>query len=210
MTVNATAAKNLFDQLRALDRTRDGKHDIPVPLVTYLERRLLAALERDRTGTLALDGWPTSTTGNGSNGLPTSSVEAAVVARVDSPQPRDYHRALTRRAAGALEDAVVALNTLRSALASIDDLTKTTGPETKTCAHCTGKRGTGNDRGVYATGTVADRLDQPLALCSPCWHYTEQTATAGSQAGHLPSDEQIRDHETRGRWRIRVGTRNPT
>ncbi len=205
MSVNATAAKNLFDQLRALHQNQDGHTKIPARLVDHLEARLLAALERDRTGSLVVDGWPASTTGNGSSGLPTSSVEAAVVSLVDSRQPRDHHRELTRRAAEALEDAVVALNTLRSALASIDDLTKTSvDPKApRTCAHCTGKRGS-NDRPVYATSTVADRLDHAIALCSACWHFVEQTAQPGTRAGYLPSDDQIRSHEEKGRWRIRV------
>lgn len=206
MTVTVNAAKNLFDQLRALHQNKDANVKIPTRLVDWLETRMLAALERDRTGALTVDGWPASTTGSGATGLPTSSVEAAVVSLVDHRQPRDYHHELTLRAARALEDAVIALNTCRSALNSIDDLTKTRvdPEEPQTCAHCTGKRGSNADRPVYATSTVADRLERSLALCSACWHFVEQTAPAASRAGYLPSDEQIRDHEDRGRWRIRV------
>lgn len=205
----ATAARHLFDQLRALNGNKDGTVSLKSSrLVDVLEQRMLTALERDRSGTVTVDGWPTSTTGNGGSGTPTSSVEAAVINLVDHPAPRDRHRELVVRATQALEDAVVALNVMRSALYSISDLTKTSvDPKTeRTCAHCTNKRGTGNDRPVYATSTVADRLEQAVALCSPCWHFVEQTAKPGTRGGYLPSDEQIRDHEQRGRWRIRVAS----
>lgn len=212
-TPSATAAKNLFDQLRALHSTKDGNTKLKTNLIDHLELRLLAALERDRTGRLAHDGWPTSTTGNGSSGLPTSSVEAAVVALVDGARPRDHHHELVGRAAGALEDAVVALNTLRSALNSIDDLTKTSvDPKApKTCAHCTDKR-LGTNHPIHATGTVGDRLERSIALCAHCYGYVTQTATPGTREGWLPSDAEILQHEERGRWRIRrpeLQTQNP-
>jgi len=211
-TPNATAARNLVDNLRALHQNRDGQTKLAVNLIDHLEHRLLAALARERSGHHVHDGWPTSTTGNGNTtGLPASSVEAAALAILETTA-RDTHRDLTHRAARALEAAVVAVNTLRAALSSIDDLTRTTGPPVRTCAHCTGQR-SGNDRVVHATGTVGDRLERALALCADCYGYVTQTAGPGIRTGWLPSDSEITQHEERGRWRIHrpePQTPNPT
>lgn len=210
-TPNSNAARNLIDNLRALHQNQDGQTKLKVNLIDHLEHRLLNALERERSGHFTHDGWPTSTTGNGSTGTPTSSVEAAAMAILETTA-RDQHRDLTHRAARALEDAVVSINTLRAALSSIDDLTRDVGPPVKTCSHCTGKR-PANDRIIHATGTVGDRLHHAIALCVDCYGYVTQTARPGSRTGWLPTDAEILQHEERGRWRIHrpePQTPNPT
>lgn len=215
------AARDLCDSLRALNQRPHDKAlaEFDARLIDSIERRLLIALQRDRTGSVIPDGYPTSTGGGRSGGsrtivvpdengqpdrVPVTAIEAAVVALVDGDTPRDRHHDLTVRAVEAIDSAVVALNTCVAALASIDDLVSEKGPAPKTCAHCTSKRGEGSDRPIYATGTVGDRLERSVSLCKHCYGFVEQTARPGTHTGYLPSDDQIRDHEQRGRWRMRV------
>lgn len=210
------AARHLFDSLRALGRkpTSPGLARRDTKLIDSLERRLLEALARDRAGTATADGYPATTSGGfGGNRLTilveddrvtVTAVELAALALVEGSSPRDRHHELTRRAATALEDAVVALNTLTAALASIDDLTSDRGPTPRTCQHCTGKRGKGNDRTVAHRGTVGDRLERTMDLCEACWSFVRRVANPNSRAGYLPTDQQIRDHEERGRWKIKI------
>jgi len=194
---------HLTDGLRALsrkprDRTLAG---IDRTLLESIERRLAQAVTRDRTGRIERDGYPTSTLGNGAHSsTPGSRTETAALSQ---PQ-RDTHHDLTALAVASLTEAVTALGKLSSALNSLDDLTATSVPSPRTCAHCTGKRGPDRDLPVWRRGTVGNRLPHATDLCSPCFHFVEQTALAGSHTGYLPTDEQIRDHETRGRWRIRT------
>lgn len=199
---------HLIDSLRALGEPPErGKPK----RIDDLEARLTAAIGRDMTGLPVADGYRT--------GRPRPSpdpddpdavdepdltrVEAAVVARAQGPVI-DRHHQLTVRAVGALDQAVVAVQVVFAALRSIDDLIDTAPPVPKTCDHCTGKRGQGANRPISVRGTVGDRLDRPLGLCAPCYSFVVQTAKAGTRAGYLPSDDQIRDHEHRGRWRIRA------
>jgi hypothetical protein len=217
----AVAVRHLTDSLRALgEAPAKGR-----PLrIDDLEDRLLWAIERDRSGTAVRDGYaPARAIGGGGRGgpvvavddgngvielIPATGVEASVFARIDPDDHqvvRDRHHELTARAARAVEDAVVAIQIARSALDSIDDLTKPAGPPApKTCAHCTGKRGAGGDRPIYVRGTVGDRLSRSRTLCAACYWFVWRASDAGSRADILPTDEQITDHELRGRWRIRV------
>lgn len=204
-TPTTLSVRHLIDSLRALgEAPAQGRPR----RIDDLEARLLRAVERDLAGLPVPDGYPAGTLAGGGRGGPATagdtSVEAAVMARANQRRVRDLHHELTMRAVGAVEDAVVAVQVAFGALASIDDCVRTEAPRQKTCAHCTGKRGQGGDRPVYATGTVGDRLERSIALCQACHGFVCQTAKPGSRAGHVPSDEQIADHEARGRWRIRV------
>lgn len=195
------AAQHLFDSVDALwEKPSKGSER----RIDSLRRRFRAALERDRTGSVIPDGYPTNTSGGPVSGVGSSSTERAAVALADGDVVRDRHHDLTVRAAGALEELVVQANILRLALDSIDDLTNDSGPAPKTCAHCTGKRGHGNDRPVAHRGTVGDRLERAMDLCEACWSFVRWSAKPNTRAGYLPTDTQIRDHEERGRWRMRV------
>lgn len=196
------AVTHLVDSLRALALPRAAGHP---KRIDDLETRLKAAIQRDRTGTVVPDGYPTSTGSPGGNGGTTeSSTERAACALLERP-PRDHHHELTMLAVEQLDTAVVALNRIFAALNSIDDHigVTTPAPVQRTCSHCTGKRGK-NNRVVYATGTVGDRLERSIALCKACYGFVERTAKAGTRDGQLPTDQQIRDHEDRGSWRLRV------
>lgn len=204
------AVGHLVASLRALNEPAKRGQS---PRIDDLEARLVAAIHRDLTGLPVVDGYRT--------GRPRpapdvddwdepalTTVEAAVVAR-DQGLVRDRHHQLAVRAVHALDQAVVAVQTVFAALASIDDLVGTVSVAPKTCDHCTGRRGEGNDRPVAVRGSVGGRLDRSLGLCAACYGFVTQTAPAGSEAGYLPTDAQIRDHEHRGRWKIRALPRRP-
>lgn len=206
-TPTPVAVQHLVDSLRALgEAPAKGQPR----RIDDLEARLLRAIERDLAGLPIPDGYPTGNVGGG-RGAPgaaaDTSVEAAVIGRDDERRVRDRHHELTIRAVGAVDDAVVGVQVAFAALASIDDLIKTDGPRRKTCDHCTNKRGNGGNRPIYVRGTVGDRLERAIGLCQACYGFVTQTAAAGSRAGYLPSDEQLRQHEETGRWRIRVSGR---
>lgn len=179
--------------------------DKPACAYRDAETRLTAAVRRDRSGTTTPDGWPPTTESGGGGSGSGSSVERAVLMLVgDEHVPIDRHRLLTRRAYGRLLDALAAWNDVRTILDEIDELTGRTVVTTPTCEVCTGRRGKGNDRTVAHRGTVGDRLERRMDLCDRCYQFVVRTAPAASREGYLPTDEQIRYNEERGRWRMRV------
>lgn len=195
---------HLTDGLRALNRAPRDKPLAAMDrtLLESIERRLARAVTRDRTGHIERDGYPRSTLGNESRGIgtPTSTTETAALSRSE----RDAHHELTALAVTALTETVTSLGKLVSALASLDQLTSDRGPAPRTCNACAGKRPLGGDQLVARRGTVGDRLTTATDLCQPCWDFVRQTAPAGSNAGYLPTEEQIRWHDQRGRWRLRM------
>lgn len=199
--------EHLVEALRRLGQR--PKPNQPVR-IDDLERRILTAVERDQSGDIGFDGWDATTIPKVCSGSGRGSrVEGHGLALADGATPRDRHHELTVLAVESLNHTVTNLNTLLSALASIDDLIKVDGPgeKTRTCGHCTGKRGKGNDRPVYATGTAGDRLERAIPLCEACYGFVTQTAAPASRIGSLPDNLQIVDHERRGRWRIRTTAR---
>lgn len=196
-----SAIDHLLESLRKLSQApRTGQPR----RIDSIETRLRAAVRRDRTGTVAPDGYPAGGSGGNSNGHTNgSTTERAALALVES-RFQDRHHDLTALAVAKLDGIVAGLQHLIAALDAIDDLTRTTGPAARHCAHCEGKRGEGNDLPVAHRGTVGDRLERAIDLCKPCYSFVERTAAAGTHTGYLPTDAQIRDHEARGRWRMRV------
>jgi len=193
------AIHHLIDSVRALNQPKVRGQP---KRVDDIEARLLAAMQRDRTGSPIPDGYPSTTSGPIGNGS-SSSVEAAVIA-LDHGAGRDWLHDLVLRATRALEDMVINANTLVSALASIDDVTRVTTVAPKTCEHCTPHLPKGNARPVHRKGTVGDRLTKTMDLCEPCYFYAQRSADAGSHEGELPTAEQVRHHDQTGTWRIRV------
>jgi len=190
----------LIDSTRALHQKPRDKRLPDSTLLAAIERRLLTAVRRDGTGTTDRDGYPTSTLGGNHGGNNGSSTETHALA----PPERDRHHELTLLAVTNLEQLVLSVNIVVSALNSIDDLTNDRGPAPRTCAACTGHRPQGGDQAVAHRGTVGNRLERDTDLCQPCWDYVRQTAPAGSHGGHLPTPDAIRWHDQRGRWRLRI------
>jgi len=200
-----TATRHLVDNLGALDRPpRDpklAKHY--TTLLDAIRQRLISAVERDAAGSNRRDGYPARTLGDGtprgSAGL--TSVEAAADSRL-KPQ-RDRHHELTARATTALAAADVNLNIVVAALASLDDLTDDSGPEASTCDACHPIRD-GYTLATRRNTSVGGRLERPAHLCEACYEFVRQTALEDSNAGYLPSPEQVTHHDERGRWRIKA------
>ena len=202
------AVEHLVEALEALGRSPRHKvtpaNAADRTMLAGIRRRLLGtekrpgAIRREAHGTNLPDGYPARTLGEGlPNGTAElTSVEAAAH-RLMKP-PRDEHRELTLRATTALDHAVTALNTLMSALASLDDLTdEDLGPQPRTCDACHPWRD------IIATVThpntsVGERLDEPIDLCEACYDFVRNI-------GRPPNEAEIARHEERGRWRVRLG-----
>lgn len=194
------ALRHLLDSLDALHR-RPRDRSIPDPtLYANIERRLAAAVRRDRTGDTTRDGYPSGTLGGGGRSQTSSSTETHAL----SPAERDRHHELTARACLALEDAVANIQHLMSALNSIDDLTSDQGPAPRTCAACTGHRPLHGDQAVAHRGTVGDRLPRATDLCKACWRYVERAYPAGCHNAEPPTPDAIAWHDEHGYWRIRT------
>jgi len=195
-----TSLQALIDSTRALhQKPRDRRLPDPT-LLAAIERRILTAVRRDATGTTDRDGYPTSTLGGGYTRTNGSSTETQAL----SLPERDRHHELTLLAVTNLEQLVLSVQVVLSALNSIDDLTSDRGPAPRTCAACTGHRPLGGDQAVAHRGTVGNRLERDTDLCQPCWDYVRQTAPAGSHTGRLPDPHAIAYHDQRGRWRLRI------
>jgi len=181
-----------------------------------VEARLGRAVERERSGTNLPDGWPSGGGGNddggrGDDGFQ-SSTERAAAARLgreyapDARAPRDRHRELTLAAFDHLRRAVHGAEIAWGVLRALDELLEEGDAEVtvRSCEACTGKRGRGGNRAVAHRGTVGDRLKYALDLCDACYGFVERTAKPGSRGGYLPSEDQVRRHEERGRWRLKA------
>lgn len=122
MTATDRQIEALFRPLHELARRPNPQ--APTVLDT-LEERVLAAAQRNRTGTSKeRDGYPTGNIGAGGDDAPQSSTEGAAISNLTdhNPDPINDH---VEAAIGYLQDAVLALGALRSRLALIDHLSTT-------------------------------------------------------------------------------------
>ncbi len=155
--------------------------------------RLLGAVQREHVhGSDDSDGYGTQTIGDGmprGSGSGLTATEAAASARMGRRRP-DAHRALTGKAAVAMERAVDALGALLVALDALDDLR---GPDAvhEPCDACGPHRDVLAD--IHARGDVGGRLDAPMALCETCYEFVRRHNTP-------PTPTQIAHHEGTGRW----------
>jgi hypothetical protein len=190
----------LCEQLRRLGRYRKGV--IPVD---DIERRLKAAVTRERAGTTVPDSYPSATLGGeGSGGRRRGSpTEKAAAKRADGEVERDRHRELTTEAVERLTRAVEAIQALSHRLDALDDLQSTQGPLRRHCEVCTGLRPLTGDRDVYRRSTVGDRLKVATDLCEPCYDFVRtQFPKPGQRDGRVPTFEEVRFHDQRGRWKL--------
>ena len=204
MLMTEVAIRNLCAQFRRLTTPAKGGK---VPL-DELEALMVDAIERDRSGSVVPDGYPSSTLGGegGSSRRSASSTERAAVALADPTTrlPADPHREGTIRASYALLDATEALQRWRSEAEAIRCLRLSERPAPLTCEACSGYRGKGGDLPVEHRGTVGDRLGESVDLCAPCYRFVERSASAGTRLGALPTPVQIARHQTYGYWRKRA------
>ena len=169
--MNDRSARLLLGRLRRMqDTSRLGKPFVlPQGCVSRLdlvERRLIEALDRDASGSVERDGYPSGGMGDGgarsgasvrvedeygsTDTVPVTSTEAAAFARLGR-QERDPHHELTELAARHLEQAANAIDGLLTALDDIDKLANPNAwkPDPSgSCLVC--------DR--HVEGTAADRL----------------------------------------------------
>lgn len=165
----------LIERLRRMADTQyQGKRFLlpegAVSRLDLVERRLLAAIRRDETGTTERDGFPSGAgPGDGGEYAAQSTAEAAALStyRLDDPrhpeqsagywgqQERDEHHAYTDAAANALERAADALSDLIEKLDAIDRLAHQTRTDPSgSCLVCS----------RFVEGTSVDRLRR--GMCS--------------------------------------------
>jgi hypothetical protein len=125
-----------------------------------LERRLVAALDRDvRTGSAVPDGYPSSTMGGGRGGSEDTAVERTVLAR-EGRLERDQVREDVEQACGYLVDAVAALGACDARLDHLDRISSPLSrSETSGAAHCEACQ-------RWVSGSATDRIRS--GYCDSC------------------------------------------
>lgn len=150
--MNQQTARHLLNRLRRLqDTTHRGKPFVlpegSVSRLDLVERRLIAAIGRDETGSADRDGYPSGRPGSGGDDAGTST-ETAAISNLEGDQP-DEHHDLTVAAARHLENAVNAIASLLATLDSIDKKSAVSSHANPggTCAACLRHvEGTADDR----------------------------------------------------------------
>lgn len=148
-------------------KARDLVAEIRKTNLSDIERRLIAAIDRDLTGAPIADGWPTTLGGDHGGNAELTSVEAAAERRanLDGTQRavRDLHHEHTVNANQYLLDAANALNACRRRLDEIARLVSGELPDG------IGRfSGAGNCLACHrpCSGHEHDRLR--AGLCDPC------------------------------------------
>jgi hypothetical protein len=161
-----------------------------------VERRLAAALQRERAGTVASDGWGRGRDFNARGGTtlgdPTGS---ASLGRLTPPGSRaDPHAHLTRAALRALTDAVEAKDRLVTHLTALTSLITHDDDQVPECEPC---RAGGIHHPAVRWGDVGGRLPEPVNLCLATYEYVRRH-------GALPAPADCARHDASGRWRVRI------
>lgn len=167
-----------------------------------VQKRLLAAMDRDRRGggKLEPDGYPSTTTPGGSGGAELTSVESAVERRVYGKPERDHlHHNLTT-ALDMLEQACMSRNAIHNRLALIDQQLE---QAPLTVEHCELCNEAGVQHGWDHYGDMDGFLPRPMHLCSSVYGYVYKR-------GEKPTHDQIRSYAMTGRWRLRVDPKEKT
>jgi hypothetical protein len=164
-----------------------------------IERRLLAALERDKAGTTIADGYPSSTMPGGGGGAELTSVESAAERRIAGT--KDSVRAHLEHAYGYLEQAAISQGALGNRL---DAAEREMSPDpsmvdVKVCESCA--QGAPEPRRPEHYGTVNGRLPVNTHLCGACYDFVQRYEPRNE--ARLPSVEEIAQHHLTGRWRAR-------
>lgn len=170
-----------------------------------LELKLREAIHRDRRGgsTIA-DGYPTGTLGGPGGGptalvtdpdtgqevtVPLTSVESAVVTRMEDTRHRDLlHREVTR-ALEWLDEAGRAIGAFTHCMSKIDELTGA-APVIEHCASCASAQVEELDTDLpLRYGRIGDVLDVSVFLCRSCYRF-------GENHRRLPTVEELRRYRS--------------
>ena len=152
---------DLFGRLERHARTRKPSDTDKLATYGELKTGLLAALRRDRGEGTDIDGYPSSTSAEGSRGSSElTSVEAATESRVFGFGPQhDVLHEHVEAAYGYLVDAVQALGALQTRL---DLISRMASPLSRSEA---GGAGTCLGCGEWVSGAAEDRLKRGLGPC---------------------------------------------
>jgi len=160
-----------------------------------IEGRLVAAIYRERAGSLTPDGYGR---GNGyePRGSETSDrTAAAAVALVDGhDRLADAHRRHTFRAIDDLEAMLDALGRLEGHLTQVSRLVTPDEDQVPPCLPCAAG---GAVHPATHLGDVGGRLPRPVRLCAAAYEFVRRT-------GRIPLPEEAAGHARSGRWRIHV------
>jgi len=162
-----------------------------------VENRLVAALYRERAGTLVPDGYGR---GNGFQprasgpGDRTAAAAVALAGAEDHLHLADAHRKHTFRAVSDLEAALDAVARLHGHLAQIAKLVTPDEAQAPPCLPCAAG---GANHAATHLGDVGGRLPRPVRLCEAAYEFVRRT-------GRIPLPEEAAAYARSGRWRVHV------
>lgn len=166
--------QNLFRPLHDLGHTHTTNG--PTNAET-LEQRILLACHRNQTGAHQRDGYPTGNgPGDGGDDAPQSSTEAAALANLTAPTPRDQVDTIVRELHVTLVETVGGLARIRTLLSQLDKISdprRTTNP-TAACQAC--------ERTVECTSADPIRA----GYCNACDSAWRRWKTSEEDAGRTP------------------------
>jgi len=208
--VNQPARRHLSNQTQnRIQRVRWLFGDLRRLGVLTTESKLVAALERDDVSA-APDGWPSGHEGTAMVLAPDgervvlTSVERAADARMRTTGGHvDPHHHTAARAERALRDLVRAAHALVDALQQVDGLQAELVGE-RPCDSC--KRA-GLEVEGERWGDVGRRLPEAHWLCAACYLFVQRVCEDMATPPRLPTVEELNQHATTGRWRVRKADR---
>lgn len=160
-----------------------------------IERRLAAALVRERAGSVVPDGYP-SGGGNGrSSGAVADPTGRVATDRLsDAIWLKDAHRKHTLKACAELDALMTSFNRLEGHLTQITRLINPNEARMPDCVPCAAA-------GVHHTsihwGTVGGRLAEPTHVCAKVYEFVRRHH-------RLPTSAEASNHDRTGRWRVRT------
>jgi len=162
-----------------------------------IEHRMVAALYRERAGTLVPDGY-----GHGNGYQPrgstvsdrTAAAAVALADVADHGQLADAHRRHTMGALADLEATLDALNRVQGHLAQVARLVTPDEDQAPPCLPCAAG---GANHAATHLGDVGGRLPRPVRLCEAAYEFVRRT-------GRIPQPDEAASYARSGRWRVHV------
>ena len=181
----------------------DRSIDAVVNSIQQLARRLdpiairLYTEQAKASHRAARDGYPSSTMGGGSNHHGDhSDPTLAAVERIADDLALYNH---VEQMWGFLDEAERGLRAHLSRMTTLDQLTKEAEGELPVdVVYCEAFSAAGIHRPVAHSGTVGGRLDHAMQLSEHAYQFVWKY-------GRLPSVEECRHHDLKGRWQVKLG-----